>query len=309
MAEYQKHSPTKPFSIAVIGGGIGGLCLALGLLRRGIPVQVYEQAAGFGEIGQGVAFGPNSARAMQLVDPAIKEAFTRLATHAAEEETEGIGRTWINFRCGGDNTEMIAKIQTFDSNLTGLSSVHRARFMDELVKLVPKEIAHFNKRFLGLKNLDTGEVEIAFADGSTFKADAVVGCDGIRSMVRQVLLGRKSAEDDLSFSGTVAYRAIIPMEKAIEALGEDFAVNAQMFLAPGGHVLTYPIDHRKMVNVIASVNKGEGWDHDSWVIKDAKYDDMKKDFVGWCDQVQNVLKVSNFGNWIACLFSDLSQDD
>ncbi|KAK0109408.1 hypothetical protein ONS95_002106 [Cadophora gregata] len=291
MSLRQMPPQSKPFSIAIIGGGIGGLCLALGLIRRGIPVQVYEQAPEFGEIGQGVAFGPNSARAMKLVDPAIREAFDRLATHAAEEETEGIGRTWINFRYGGDNTDMIAKIQTFDSDLTGLSSVHRARFMEELVKLVPEGIANFNKRFFSMKNLESGQIEITFADGSTARSDAVVGCDGIRSSVRQVLLARKSAEEDLSFSGTVAYRAIIPMEKAKEALGEGFAVNAQMFLAPGGHVLCYPIDHGKTVNVIASVNKGEAWNHEGWVIKDAKYDDMKRDFVGWCDEVQNVISM------------------
>lgn len=292
MSQRQQPPYSKPFSIAVIGGGIGGLCLALGLIRRGVPVQVYEQASEFGEIGQGVAFGPNSSRAMKLVDPAIQEAFIRLATHAAEEESEGIGRTWINFRYGGDNTDMIAKIQTFDSNLTGLSSVHRARFMEELVKLVPDGVANFNKRFVGMKRLESGEIEVSFADESTATADAIIGCDGIRSRVRQALLNRRSAEDDLSFSGTVAYRAIIPMEKAKEALGEGFAVNAQMFLAPGGHVLCYPIDHGKTVNVIASVNKGEAWDHDGWVIKDAKYDDMKRDFVGWCDEVQNIISVS-----------------
>ena len=115
MSQRQKPPQTNPFSIVIIGGGIGGLRLALGLIRRGIPVQVYEQASEFGEVGQGVAFGPNMFHAMSLVDPAIRKAFEKLATHAAEEEMEGVGRPWIDIRYGGDNTDMIVKIQTFDS--------------------------------------------------------------------------------------------------------------------------------------------------------------------------------------------------
>ena len=49
-------STTRP-SIAIVGGGISGAVLAIALIRRGIDVQVYEQAHAFGEIGAGVAFG------------------------------------------------------------------------------------------------------------------------------------------------------------------------------------------------------------------------------------------------------------
>ena len=76
--------------------------------------------------------------------------------------------------------------------------------MKELVKLVPEGIANFNKRFVGMRRLESVEIEVNFSDGTTARADAVVGCDGIRSSVRQVLIGRKSAEDDVSFSSTVA---------------------------------------------------------------------------------------------------------
>ena len=279
----------KSFSVTVIGGGIGGLCLALGLLRRGVPVQVYEQAPAFGEIGQGIAFGPNSVRAMGLVDPAIELAFKTLATPNAEEENEDIKRTWINFRSGVDMADMFAKVCTSDERLTGLSSVHRARFMEELVNLVPEGIAHFQKRLINLRRTSSGAVQLTFEDGTIVETDAVVACDGIRSAVRPILLGRQSAQDDLSFAKTIAYRTLVPMEAAIEAIGKDLATNAQMYTAEGGHVLTYPIEHGKMMNVVASVNKSE-WGFDTWVVKDAKYEDMKRDFAGWCEPVQGVLK-------------------
>lgn len=60
----------KKINIAVIGGGIGGLCVAIGLLQhKHIHVEVYEAAHKFSEIGAGVAFGPNAQRALRLIGP------------------------------------------------------------------------------------------------------------------------------------------------------------------------------------------------------------------------------------------------
>ena len=71
----------KTISVAVIGGGIGGLCLAIGLLKYPhIDVHVYEAAPSFGEIGAGVGFGPNAERALDLIGPAAREALRKHAT-------------------------------------------------------------------------------------------------------------------------------------------------------------------------------------------------------------------------------------
>ena len=71
----------KTFSVAIIGGGIGGLSLALGLLKDpSIDVHVYESAPSFGEIGAGVALGPNAQRALELIGPEAKQAFVKHAT-------------------------------------------------------------------------------------------------------------------------------------------------------------------------------------------------------------------------------------
>ena len=75
-------SPTPfSYSVAIVGGGIGGLTLALGLLKYShIDVQIYESAPSFGWIGAGVAIGPNGQRALELISPAAKEAFDKHAT-------------------------------------------------------------------------------------------------------------------------------------------------------------------------------------------------------------------------------------
>lgn len=102
--------------------------------------------------------------------------------------------------------------------------MHRAHFLDELVKSVPFERAHFNKRVDSLKDGQEGPVVIHFKDGTTATADAVIGADGVHSTVRAHLLGKEAAKP--VFAGSVAYRALVPMGKAVEKLGEEFAGNA-----------------------------------------------------------------------------------
>ena len=74
-------STSTKFSVAVIGGGIGGLTCAIGLLKHPhIDVQIYEAAHSFGEIGAGVAIGPNAQRAFELIGPEPLAAFKKVAT-------------------------------------------------------------------------------------------------------------------------------------------------------------------------------------------------------------------------------------
>ena len=81
----------KPIEVAVIGGGMGGLCTAIGLLKHpNLKVQIYEAAHHFSEIGAGVAFGPNAQRALRLIGNSTEEAYLRQATHNGWEEYANI---------------------------------------------------------------------------------------------------------------------------------------------------------------------------------------------------------------------------
>ena len=71
----------QPFSVAIIGGGIGGLCTGIALLKTPhIDVQVYEAAPTFGEIGAGVGIGPNAQQALELISPEARAAYEKYAT-------------------------------------------------------------------------------------------------------------------------------------------------------------------------------------------------------------------------------------
>jgi salicylate hydroxylase len=80
--------------IAIVGGGLAGLTLSIGLTRHGIPHHIYEAAGAFAEIGAGIALGPNSITALELIDPRIKEGLSKCITYneGLDENGEGENR-------------------------------------------------------------------------------------------------------------------------------------------------------------------------------------------------------------------------
>ncbi|KAL8832923.1 MAG: hypothetical protein Q9170_004651 [Blastenia crenularia] len=215
----------KSISVAVIGGGIGGLCLAIGLLKYPhIDVHVYEAAPSFGEIGAGVAFGPNAQRALEIIGSATLAA---LRKHATGNKWSSYANNFSHYCVGFGE-----KAGTFVcdlTNSTGMQSVHRAHFLDELVKAVPAQRAHFNKRLEKLEE-SSGGVTLHFKDGQSSTADAVIGADGVHSHTREYLVGAEAAKP--RFSGAICYRALVPMDTAVEVLGEEKAQNVHQLLGP-----------------------------------------------------------------------------
>jgi len=234
--------PTKPFNIAIIGGGIAGLTLTLALLKNGVPVTLYEAASKFDEIGAGVSFGPNAARAMKLISPHIYKGFENRCTHNQSPDKRGY---WFSMQYGEDlgQGDLITELPCEG----GHAAVHQAHFLDELIQLMPERIAIFGKRVVGYEQNGDG-VTIKFPDGTEAKHDAVIGCDGIKSKMRVCLLGEHNPASRAEYSGKYAYRGLIPMDKAKELLGAEKAQNSQMYYGRHGHVLTFSIEKGKTMN-------------------------------------------------------------
>jgi salicylate hydroxylase/6-hydroxynicotinate 3-monooxygenase len=81
--------------------------------------------------------------------------------------------------------------------------MHRAELHEALTAVVPGEIIHLNKKLVGLEQ-NGGQVTLAFADGTTARADAVIGADGVHSMVRDIIIG----PDRPLHRGRIAYRSV-----------------------------------------------------------------------------------------------------
>jgi salicylate hydroxylase len=279
---------SKPFNVAIVGGGIGGLAFAIGLSRHPhVSFTIYEAAAQFSEIGAGVGFGANSQAAMKLIDPAIWEGYSKRATYNGWKSKAG---SWFDFTVGEKGPEEGKRIieVLFHNDMT-VSTVHRAHFLDELIRLVPEGSARYGKRLVSIDQ--SGEkVEVKFADGSSALADAVIGCDGVRSVCRGVVLGQDGPFTQPVFTGKVCYRGLVPMENAVRAVGEERARNRQMYLGHGGHVITFPVGNGKIMNVAAfSTKKDDGWEG-PWVQRNQK-ENMFKSYEGWGEVVMKILSV------------------
>lgn len=181
-----------------------------------------------------------------MLDPTILEAYNRCQTTNVSLEEQG---RFFNFRWGmqrpsSDGMRAGGLVADVRSGCT-TSSVHRARFLGELSKLLPPGMASFGKRLALVEEIGLGRkrkrgdgdgmgadgVLLRFADGTTAGHDAVVGCDGIKSQVRKLMLGWAGKGDRASepvFSGKYCYRGLVPADKAVEILGEGMATESQM---------------------------------------------------------------------------------
>lgn len=219
--------PSKPFELAIIGGGITGVTLAIALCKRNISCTIYEQASAFGEIGAGVGLHRNAVRAMGICDEAMVEAFNKVKTRnkwASKHEV------WFDF-LDGTATEPAEGLMPLFTVHGGHAACHRARFLEELERLLPQDIARFNKHLEDVLEDASGKLVMKFADGSVAEADAVIGCDGIKSRTRGVIVGHDKPEAKCTYSHKFAYRGLIPMQNAIKALGEEKASNASLWVS------------------------------------------------------------------------------
>jgi salicylate hydroxylase len=95
-----------------------------------------------------------------------------------------------------------------------------ANFLDALAACIDKSKIHehFGKRCSNITATPSGRSLIHFADGSTHETDVVIGADGVKSTVRNAVIGEEASKKSLVFTNTVAYRGLVPVEK-LQRLG------------------------------------------------------------------------------------------
>lgn len=309
--ENEKEVMDAKLNVAIIGGGLGGLALSIGLLpyRDHLNISIYEAAPCFAEIGAGFASGPNAVHALGLISPGILKCYRKCATF---NETRDRDNVWLSFRYGMDSRNEDGKkldliyhsgekgksLGDISENLTTekirrRSCVHRGRFLDEMAALVPDGIAKFRKNLVDVKELrgDKEALKLIFEDGGVAFADVVIGCDGIKSATRKYVMENQSIEP--KFADTYAYRAMVPRDIARNAIGDDLALNGQLYLGYGGYIITYPVEHGDLINMVAlKKTKGIEWDKENWLIRATK-NEMLSDLEGYEDNL--VQLVSEYG--------------
>jgi salicylate hydroxylase len=260
--------------IAIVGAGLGGLATALSLLRRGLDVDVYEQASSVQEVGAGVQISANGTRV--LYELGLQNEVLKLGSLAAGKEIRlwSSGQKWKLFDLGEESVQRYGFPYVF---------FHRADLHGMLLNAVRRAKPHAVQ--LGMRCTTLGqsesEVILEFAGGKKLSAPVVVGADGVHSVVRNVLFGA----DRPKFTGLIAWRGLIPCEQVPASIALELGTN---WIGPGAHIVHYPVRGAKLLNFVGIVERSE-WQAESWSVR-GDLDELARDFCGWHPDVQAMIR-------------------
>ena len=198
-------SSQQPLPIAIIGAGIGGLSAAISLQRAGFRVQVYEQAPHLRELGGGIGLRPRTAKILHswgLEDEYNQYTVRFWAVHTLEG------------RSGQPLGDLTFPSETEDPTESWSDAIHRGDLHHLLASQVPAESIHLSRKCRTI--VDHGDhVEIQLTDGGSEYASAVIGADGIHSVIRPLICQR---QDHAMYSGLQSHRGVLLMERVQDLL-------------------------------------------------------------------------------------------
>jgi salicylate hydroxylase len=275
-------SANKP--VLVVGGGIGGLSTALALSRKGIPVQVLEQAPEFAEIGAGIQLGPNVFRMFEVL------GLTEQMFHWAAFP-EG-----LEFR-DSITTETIVDLKIdkrfHDKYRAPYGVIHRADMLNVILDACKRSNLirlATSQKVISIED-DGNSVTAKTETGETYKGAALVGCDGLWSTVREKIVG----DGKPVVSGHIAYRAVLPTDE----WPKEYRVPKMIvWCGEKTHLVHYPLRRGELFNLVVVFHSDryeEGWD---------TYGDpaeLHARFVDKCEPVRTLLtKVNAWKMWVLC---------
>ena len=257
--------------IAVIGGGIGGLSAALGLLKAGFDVHVYEQAPLFGEIGAGIQISPNASRLLRRLGLGTALEKYGVRPGAVHQKRWDDGRTLQRAPLGPEvESRFGAPYYHF----------HRGDLAALLAAAMPGERAHAGHRLVGIE--EKGERVVArFDNGASVEADLVIGADGIHSKVRALTFGPEKPR----FTGCVAWRGLVPAERIAHL---EIEVASHNWMGPEAHCVHYWVSAKRLMNVVCIVEHGT-WTNESWADKGEVADVLAR-YEGWHPTVRGLIE-------------------
>lgn len=265
------NAPQKRQSIIIVGGGIGGLAAAQALTQQGLEVLLLEQAGEIGEIGAGIQLGPNAYSALDALgvgDTArARSVFTENLIMMDAIDAREVARIDVGeaFRKRFGNPYGV---------------IHRADIHSSILEAVQKNPLIRFQTSTRIETLvaDATGVSLSDSRGNRYRADAVIGCDGVKSVIRQTLLG-----DDVRVTGHVVYRAVI--ERA--DMPEDLQVNAPMLWAgPRCHLVHYPLRGGQQYNLVVTFHSRR---EERWGVSDGSKEEVLSYFDGIHERPRQLL--------------------
>jgi 2-polyprenyl-6-methoxyphenol hydroxylase-like FAD-dependent oxidoreductase len=248
--------------VLIAGGGIGGLAAALALARRGIPVKVLEQSAQIGEIGAGIQLGPNAFSAFDALGVGegarARAVYTdRLIMMDAVDESEVASvSVGAEFRARFGNPYAVS--HRADVHLSLLEGVQHDPAIELLTHTRVDRVEQ-----------DGDGVTVIDGEGRSHRGAALIGCDGVKSAVRQQFVG-----DPVRVSGHVVYRAVADARD----FPPDLKLNAPcLWAGPDCHLVHYPLRGGEQYNVVVTFHSR---DHEEWGVTEGSRDEVLSYFEG-----------------------------
>ena len=262
---------TNPLPILVAGGGIGGLAAALALARRGIPVEVLEQAHQLGEIGAGIQLGPNAFAAFDALG--VGEAARQRAVHIDEMVMHD-----------AIDESLVGRIPTAEAFQARFGHpyavIHRADVHGVLLAAAQRSDKVRIQTATCVRRIeqDGAGVRVHDANGVVHRGRALIGADGVRSAVRAQYVG-----DEARVSGHVVYRAVV--ERA------DFPANlrwnaASIWVGPNCHLVHYPLRGGEQYNVVVTFHSRQ---KEAWSVREGSRDEVQSYFGGICEKARQLI--------------------
>ncbi|PII85566.1 hypothetical protein BMH32_11425 [Leucobacter sp. OLJS4] len=222
-----------PTRVAIIGGGMGGLTAAIALTRiAGADVTVFEQASRLGEVGAGVTVAPNAARVLDALG-----VLDRIRSLGAVPDGHGVYLDAM----GGLVTDAAWEDSAKRYQNIGM---YRPDLIDALASEVDPDRIRLGHRLRSVETLESG-VRLAFENGVEEDFDAVIGADGIHSVVRRSV----DQHPDPVYSGYIVYRGVVDASR----LPEDWPMISQVWMGDSRHFMCYPLQQRKLFNFVAGI--------------------------------------------------------
>ncbi|MCR8723877.1 FAD-dependent monooxygenase [Frigidibacter sp. ROC022] len=253
--------------VLVAGGGVAGYAVARALALRGASVELAEAGAAdaAAAAGGGLQITPNGMRVLDALGLGEAARDQGLASQAVVLRDGLLGGVITRLDLGPHRAEGL-EYRLF----------HRA----DLVALLAE-----GAREAGVKIRTGAPVEV-LSDGAEARARVagdevstplLLCADGFHSSGRPVLNGPA----DPFFTGQVAWRAVIPADRAVPS-------EVQAYLGPGQHLITYPLRGGDLRNIVA-VEDRRNWAAEGWNHVDAPQN-LRDAFSGFCPEVRALLE-------------------